>query len=166
LWLTSRRLLEEVDRQRHEAWVVFTRMEQMGLQPELYGSCFTASPVQGRSEWSTPSLSSQPSYSPLSKLLKPVTSILVGDNVMNNNFLLYMLLPYVFHLTYLNMSLPAGVHESPNTCATCVCLMVTTPFSPVYPTFNMLIMHVHVTLLLLFKPVVSRSIFLSFSLRI
>jgi hypothetical protein len=27
LWLTSRRLLEEVDRQRHEAWEVFTRME-------------------------------------------------------------------------------------------------------------------------------------------
>jgi hypothetical protein len=38
----------------------------MGLQQELYGSCFTASPVQGRSEWSTPLLSSQPLYSPLS----------------------------------------------------------------------------------------------------
>jgi hypothetical protein len=37
--------LEEVDRQRHEAQVVFTRMERMGLQQELYGSCFTASPV-------------------------------------------------------------------------------------------------------------------------
>jgi hypothetical protein len=45
LWLTFRRLLEEVDRQRHEAQVVFTRMERMGLQQELYGSCFTASPV-------------------------------------------------------------------------------------------------------------------------
>jgi hypothetical protein len=66
LWLTSRRLLEEVDRQRHEAQVVFTQMKQMGLQQELYGSRFTASPVQGRSKWSTPSLSSQPSYSPLS----------------------------------------------------------------------------------------------------
>jgi hypothetical protein len=64
LWLTSRRLLEEVNRQRHEAQVVFTRMEQMGLQQELYSSRFTASPVQGRSERSTPSvspLSSQPS---------------------------------------------------------------------------------------------------------
>jgi hypothetical protein len=45
LWLTSRCLLEEVDRQRHEAQVVFTQMKQMGLQQELYGSCFTASPV-------------------------------------------------------------------------------------------------------------------------
>jgi hypothetical protein len=45
LWLTSRRLLEEVDRQRHEARVVFTQMERMGLQQELYGSRFTASPV-------------------------------------------------------------------------------------------------------------------------
>jgi hypothetical protein len=45
---------------------VFTQMEQMGLQQELYGSHFTASPVQGRSEQSTPSLSSQPSFSPLS----------------------------------------------------------------------------------------------------
>jgi hypothetical protein len=88
---------------------------------------------------------------------------------MNVTFLLFffdMQLPYVFYFTYLNMSLPAGVHESPNTCATCVYLTVTTPFSPVYHTFNMLIMHVHVTLLLLFKPVVSHRIFLSFSLRI
>jgi hypothetical protein len=38
----------------------------MGLQQELYGSRFTASPVQGKSERSTPSLSSQPSFSPLS----------------------------------------------------------------------------------------------------
>jgi hypothetical protein len=45
LWLTSRHLLEEVDRQRHEARVIFTRMEQMGLQQKLYGSRFTASPV-------------------------------------------------------------------------------------------------------------------------
>jgi hypothetical protein len=57
LWLTSRRLLEEVNRQRHEAQVVFTCMEQMGLQQELYSSRFTASPVQGRSERSTPSVS-------------------------------------------------------------------------------------------------------------
>jgi hypothetical protein len=69
LWLTSRCLLEEVNRQRHEAREVFTRMERMGLQQELYGSRFTASPVRGRSERSTPLvslLSSQPSYSPLS----------------------------------------------------------------------------------------------------
>jgi hypothetical protein len=65
MWPTSRCLLEEVDRQWHEAQVVFTWMERMGLQQELYGSCFTASPVQGRSERSTPSLSSQSSYSPL-----------------------------------------------------------------------------------------------------
>jgi hypothetical protein len=50
LWLTLRHLLEEVDRQRHEAQVIFTRMERMGLQQELYGSRFTASPVRGRSE--------------------------------------------------------------------------------------------------------------------
>jgi hypothetical protein len=69
LWLTSRRLLEEVDRQRHEGWVVFTCMEWMGLPLELYGSRFTASLVQGRSERSTPSvspLSFQPSFSSLS----------------------------------------------------------------------------------------------------
>jgi hypothetical protein len=35
----------------------------MGLQQELYGSRFTASPVQGRSERSTLPLSSQPSVS-------------------------------------------------------------------------------------------------------
>jgi hypothetical protein len=69
LWLTSRHLLEEVDRQRHEAQRIFTRMERMGLQQELYGSRFTALPVRGRSERSTPSvspLSTQPSYSSLS----------------------------------------------------------------------------------------------------
>jgi hypothetical protein len=38
----------------------------MGLQQELYGSCFTASPVRGKSEQPTLSLSFQPSYSPLS----------------------------------------------------------------------------------------------------
>jgi hypothetical protein len=41
----------------------------MGLQQALYGSCFTASPVRGRLERSTPSvspLSSQPLFSPLS----------------------------------------------------------------------------------------------------
>jgi hypothetical protein len=69
LWLTSRRLLEVVDRQQHEARRIFTRMERMGLQQELYGSRFTASPVRERSERSTPSvspLSSQSSYLSLS----------------------------------------------------------------------------------------------------
>jgi hypothetical protein len=69
---------------------------------------------------------------------------------MNASFLLFfffdMCLPYVFHFTYPDMSLPAGVHESPNTCTTCVCLMVDTPFPIVLHAFNMLIMHVHVTL--------------------
>jgi hypothetical protein len=83
LWLTSRRLLEEVDRQRHEARVVFTQMERMGLQQELYGSCFTASPVQGRSEWSTPSLSSQPSFSPLSS--QPSQFHSCEQTVINDN---------------------------------------------------------------------------------
>jgi hypothetical protein len=50
LWLTSRCLLKEVDRQQHKAQVVFTQMEQMGLQQELYGSHFTASLVRGRLE--------------------------------------------------------------------------------------------------------------------
>jgi hypothetical protein len=71
LWLTSRHLLEEVDRQQHKAREVFTRMERMGLQQELYSSCFTALLVRGRSEQYTPSvcpLSTQPSYSPLSSI--------------------------------------------------------------------------------------------------
>jgi hypothetical protein len=72
-------------------------------------------------------------------------------------FFFDMRLPYAFHFTYLDTILPAGVHESPNTCATCVCLTVNTPFPPVHHTFNMLIMHVHDTFLLLFKLVVSCS---------
>jgi hypothetical protein len=72
-----------------------------------------------------------------------------------------MRLPYAFYFTYLNTSLPAGAHKSPNTCATCVCLMVNTPFPPDRHMFNMLIMHVHVIFLLLFKPVVSCSISLA-----
>jgi hypothetical protein len=51
----------------------------------------------------------------------------------------------LFILLILNTSLPAGVHELPNTCTTCVCLMVNIPFPPVHHTSNMLIMHVHVT---------------------
>jgi hypothetical protein len=86
LWLTSRRLLKEVNRQRHEARVVFTQMTQMGLQQELYGSRFTASPVQGRSEQSTPSvslLSSQPSCSPLSS--QPSQFHSCEETMINNN---------------------------------------------------------------------------------
>jgi hypothetical protein len=55
-----------------------------------------------------------------------------------------MQLPYVFHFTYLDMSLPAGVHELSNTSTTCVCLMVNIPFPPVCHMSNMLIVHVHV----------------------
>jgi hypothetical protein len=86
LWLTSRHLLEEVDRQRHEAWEVFTRMEQMGLQQELYGSCLTALLVRGRSEQSTPSvspLSSQPLHSPLSS--QPSQFHSCEETVINND---------------------------------------------------------------------------------
>jgi hypothetical protein len=86
LWLTSRRLLEEVDRQQHEAQEVSTRMERMGLQQELYGSHFTASPVRGRSERSTPSvspLSSQPLYSPLSS--QPSQFHSCEETVINND---------------------------------------------------------------------------------
>jgi hypothetical protein len=86
LWLTSRRLLEEVDRQRHEAREVFTRMERMGLQQELYGSRFTASPVRGRLEWSTPSvspLSTQPSCSSLSSQLSQFHSC--EETVINDD---------------------------------------------------------------------------------
>jgi hypothetical protein len=67
--------------------------------------------------------------------------------VMNVSFLFFffnMCLPYGFHFTYPDMSLPAGVHESLNTCTTCVCLTVNTPFPTVQHVFNMLIMHVHV----------------------
>jgi hypothetical protein len=86
LWLASRHLLEEVDRQRHEAQVVYTQIEWMGLQQELYGSHFTASPVWGRSKWSTPSvspLSSQPSYSPLS--LQPSQFHSCEETIINDN---------------------------------------------------------------------------------
>jgi hypothetical protein len=61
-------------------------MEQMGLQQELYGSRFTASPVRGRLERSTPSvspLSSQPSYSPLSSQLSQFHSC--KETVINDN---------------------------------------------------------------------------------
>jgi hypothetical protein len=62
LWLTSRHLLEEVNRQRHEAREVFMHMEQMGLQQELYGSCFTASPVWGRLDLHHRSLHCHPNH--------------------------------------------------------------------------------------------------------
>jgi hypothetical protein len=83
LWLTSRRLLEEVDRQQHEARVIFTRMERMGLQQELYRSCFTASLVRGRSEQSTSLLSSQPSVSPVSS--QPSQFHSCEETIINNN---------------------------------------------------------------------------------
>jgi hypothetical protein len=41
LWLTSRILLQEADRQRTEANRIFERMEWMGLQQELYRSQWT-----------------------------------------------------------------------------------------------------------------------------
>jgi hypothetical protein len=90
LWLTSRCLLEEVNRQRHEARVIFMRMEQMGLQQELYGSRFPASPVQGRSEQSTPlvsPLSFQPSFSPLSS--QPSQFHSCKETVINDDLLDY-----------------------------------------------------------------------------
>jgi hypothetical protein len=59
----------------------------MGLQQELYGSCFTASPVRGRSERSTPSLSSQPSYSPLSS--QPSQFHSCEETVINDDLLEY-----------------------------------------------------------------------------
>jgi hypothetical protein len=83
LWLTSRRLLEEVDRQRHEAQVIFTHMERMGLQQKLYGSHFTASPVRGRSERSTSPQSSQPSYYSLSSPSSQFHSC--KETIINNN---------------------------------------------------------------------------------
>jgi hypothetical protein len=66
-------------------------------------------------------------------------------SVMSNTFLLFffdMLLPYAFHLTYLNMSLLAGINESSNTCLTCVCFMVNTPLPHICHMFNMLFTHV------------------------
>jgi hypothetical protein len=66
---------------------------------------------------------------------------------MNNMSLLFffnMRLPYAFYFTYLNMSLPAGIHKSPNTCVTCVCLTVNTPLPSIYNMLNMLFMHAHV----------------------
>jgi hypothetical protein len=83
LWLTSRHLLEEVNRQQHKAWVIFTQMKQMGLQQKLYGSRFTASLVRGRSEWSTSPLSSQPSVSPLSSQLSQFYSC--EETVINDD---------------------------------------------------------------------------------
>jgi hypothetical protein len=53
------------------------------LQQELYGSCFTASPVRGRSEQSTSPLSSQPSVSPVSSQLSQFYSC--KETVINDN---------------------------------------------------------------------------------
>jgi hypothetical protein len=62
-------------------------MERMNLQQELYGSCFTASLVRGRSEQSTPSLSSQPSFSPLSS--QPSQFHSCEETIINDNLLSY-----------------------------------------------------------------------------
>jgi hypothetical protein len=70
-------------------------------------------------------------------VLRTITSFLF--------FFFDMWLPYVFHFTYLNTSLPAGVHELSNTCTTCVCLMVNISFPPVCHMSNMLIEHVYDT---------------------
>jgi hypothetical protein len=59
----------------------------MGLQQELYGSRFTASPVQGKSEQSTPSLSSQPSFSPLSSQLSQFHSC--EETIINDDLSSY-----------------------------------------------------------------------------
>jgi hypothetical protein len=45
----TQQLLQEVNRQRMEANCIFDRMEQMGLQQELFGSRWTCSPRQERS---------------------------------------------------------------------------------------------------------------------
>jgi hypothetical protein len=55
----------------------------MGLQQELYGSCFTASPVRGRSEQSMTPLSSQPSYSP--PLSQPSQFHSCEETMINDN---------------------------------------------------------------------------------
>jgi hypothetical protein len=85
------------------------RMERMGLQQELYGSRFTALPVQGRSERSTPSvspLSSQPSFSPLSS--QPSQFHSCEETVINDNLsyqtimsLKLPLLPFCHYLPHL-----------------------------------------------------------------
>jgi hypothetical protein len=59
----------------------------MGLQQELYGSCFTASPVRGRLQRSMPSLSSQPSYSPLSS--QPSQFHSCEETIINDDLLDY-----------------------------------------------------------------------------
>jgi hypothetical protein len=55
----------------------------MGLQKELYGSRFIASPVQGRLERSTSLLSSQPSFSPLSSQPSQFHSCEVNDDLLD-----------------------------------------------------------------------------------
>jgi hypothetical protein len=62
-------------------------MERMGLQRELYGSCFTASPVQGRLEQSTSPPSSQPSHYPLSS--PPSQFYSCEETVINDDLLSY-----------------------------------------------------------------------------
>jgi hypothetical protein len=62
-------------------------MEQIGLQQELYDSRFTVSPVQGILERSTPSLSSQPSFSPLSS--QPSQFHSCEETIINDNLSSY-----------------------------------------------------------------------------
>jgi hypothetical protein len=76
----------------------------MGLQQELYGSHFTASLVRGRSEQFMPSLSSQPSYSPLSS--QPSQFHSCEETVINNDL--------------------SDYHESENPLA----YLLSLPFSP------------------------------------
>jgi hypothetical protein len=83
----TRRLLEEVDRQRHKAPILFTHMEWMGLQQELYSSRFTASLVRGRLEQSTSPPLSQPSYYPLSS--PPSQFHSCEETVINNDLSSY-----------------------------------------------------------------------------
>jgi hypothetical protein len=58
-----------------------------GLATGVYGSHFTASPVRGRSERSTPSLSSQPSFSPLSS--QPSQFHSCKETIVNDNLSSY-----------------------------------------------------------------------------
>jgi hypothetical protein len=68
-------------------------------------------------------------------------------------------MPFIF--TYLNTSLPAGTHESLNTCQTCVYLMVNMPFTLYLPHVKHAVRTCLLYPLLLFKPVVSGCISLA-----
>jgi hypothetical protein len=81
-------------------------------------------------------------------LLKPVTSILVRDNVMNHLFfssswLTCLCLTSVSYLS--NMSLLVEIHELSSTCLTCVCLMMNALLPGSHFVFNMCYTHVYFT---------------------